>query len=129
VGAGPLFLRKGSTSITPIQPQIESRLASAEPDVEVLLAEVVGGGTLRVFIDHPDGVTLALCERVTMLLNDLREHYTLEVSSPGSRRPLTISASMVWATRARRSWLSRRRAAIIASAAGAPRVTAVAVGV
>jgi len=92
VGAGPLFLRKGSTSITPIQPQIESRLASAEPDVEVLLAEVVGGGTLRVFIDHPDGVTLALCERVTMLLNDLREHYTLEVSSPGSRRPLTKPA-------------------------------------
>src|SRR5438128_3136112 len=91
VGAGPLFLRKGSTSITPIQPQIESRLAS-EPDVEVLLAEVVGGGTLRVFIDHPDGVTLALCERVTMLLNDLREHYTLEVSSPGSRRPLTKPA-------------------------------------
>ena len=92
VGAGPLFLRKGSTSITPIQPQIESRLASAEPDVEVLLAEVVGGGTLRVFIDHPDGVTLALCERVTMLLNDLRELYTLEVSSPGSRRPLTKPA-------------------------------------
>ena len=75
--------------MTPIQPQIESRLASAEPDVEVLLAEVVGGSTLRVFIDHPDGVTLALCERVTMLLNDLREHYTLEVSSPGSRRPPT----------------------------------------
>ena len=48
-----------------IQTDIEERLADAEPEVEVLLAEVVGGRTLRVFIDHPDGVTLALCERVT----------------------------------------------------------------
>ena len=75
-----------------LQTDIETRLARSEPDVEVLLAEVVGGRSLRVFIDHPDGVTLALCERVTMLLNDLREHYTLEVSSPGSRRPLTKPA-------------------------------------
>src|SRR5207302_9990240 len=56
------------------------------------LAEVVGGRCLRVFIDHPDGVTLALCERVTMLLNDLRERYSLEVSSPGRERPLTKPA-------------------------------------
>ena len=75
-----------------LQADIEARLATAAPDVEVLLAVIAGGGTLRVFIDHPDGVTLALCERVTMLLNDLREHYTLEVSSPGSRRPLTKPA-------------------------------------
>jgi ribosome maturation factor RimP len=74
------------------QAEIERRLAHAEPDVEVLLAEVVGGNRLRVFIDHPDGVTLALCERVTMLLGDLREQYSLEVSSPGSERPLTKPA-------------------------------------
>lgn len=59
------------------------------PDVEVLLAEVLGGGTLRVFIDHPDGVTLALCEQVTGALSDLRDRYTLEVSSPGTERPLS----------------------------------------
>jgi ribosome maturation factor RimP len=58
----------------------------------VLLAEVVGGRCLRVFIDHPEGVTLALCERVTMMLSDLRERYSLEVSSPGSERPLTKPA-------------------------------------
>ena len=52
-------------STHPIQQEIEERLASAQPDVEVLLAEVVGGDTLRLFIDHPDGVTLALCEQVT----------------------------------------------------------------
>jgi ribosome maturation factor RimP len=74
-----------------LQSEIEEHLAASEPDVEVLLAEVVSTGapTLRVFIDHPDGVTLALCERVTALLPDLRERYALEVSSPGIERPLT----------------------------------------
>jgi ribosome maturation factor RimP len=72
-----------------IQADIEARLAVAEPDVEVLLAEVVGGSTLRLFVDHPDGVTLELCERVTHALEDLREDYALEVSSPGRKRPLT----------------------------------------
>ncbi|HLM85167.1 MAG TPA: ribosome maturation factor RimP [Solirubrobacteraceae bacterium] len=75
--------------MTTLQEEIESRLAEHEPDVEVLLAEVLGGRCLRVFIDHPDGVTLATCERVTVLLNDLRERYSLEVSSPGNERPLT----------------------------------------
>jgi ribosome maturation factor RimP len=78
--------------MTALQADIEARLGRYEPDVEVLLAEVLGGRSLRVFIDHPDGVTLALCERVTMLLGDLRESYSLEVSSPGSERPLTKPA-------------------------------------
>lgn len=72
-----------------IQSDIEARLATAEPDVEVLLAEVVGGHTVRVFIDHPDGVSLELCERVTHALPEVREHYSLEVSSPGTERPLS----------------------------------------
>ena len=72
-----------------LQTDIEARLAQAAPDVEVLLAEVVGGSTLRLFIDHPDGVTLDLCERVTHLLPEVRERYALEVSSPGRKRPLT----------------------------------------
>ena len=78
--------------MTPIQADIESRLALSDPDVEVLLAEVLGGRSLRVFIDHPGGVTLELCERVTLALNDLRERYSLEVSSPGTERPLTKPA-------------------------------------
>ena len=72
-----------------IQTDIEARLAACEPDVEVLLAEVLGGDTLRLFIDHPDGVSLGLCERVTHALADLRERYALEVSSPGIERPLS----------------------------------------
>jgi ribosome maturation factor RimP len=72
-----------------LQIEIETLLAQREPEVEVLLAELVGGGTLRVFIDHPDGVTLALCEQVTTALAELRERYALEVSSPGRERPLS----------------------------------------
>ncbi len=72
-----------------LQNDIEQRLAQSEPDVEVLLAEIVGGRCLRVFIDHPEGVTLEVCERVSAHLGDLRERYSLEVSSPGSERPLS----------------------------------------
>ena len=75
-----------------IQGDIEARLAIAEPEVEVLLAEVVGGDTVRLFIDHPGGVDLDLCERVTHHLGHVREHYALEVSSPGLQRPLTKPA-------------------------------------
>lgn len=78
--------------MTTLQADIERQLAEAEPDVEVLLAEVVPSPaqqTLRVFIDHPSGVTLGLCERVSAVLSELRERYALEVSSPGSERPLT----------------------------------------
>ena len=72
-----------------IQADIEAQLAQVEPQVEVLLAEVVGGTRVRLFIDHPDGVSLALCERVTRHLPSVREQYALEVSSPGVERPLS----------------------------------------
>ena len=72
-----------------IQTDIEARLSELEPEVEVLLAEVVGGRVVRLYIDHPEGVTLELCERVTNRLPELREKYALEVSSPGADRPLT----------------------------------------
>jgi ribosome maturation factor RimP len=72
-----------------IQERIEAVLATTQPDVEVLLAEVVGGDRVRLFIDHPSGVSLDLCERVTKDLNELREDYALEVSSPGTERPLS----------------------------------------
>jgi ribosome maturation factor RimP len=78
-----------SSSSADLQIEIEARLAASEPEVEVLLAEVVSAGTLRLFIDHPEGVTLELCERVSGHLNDYRDRYALEVSSPGQDRPLT----------------------------------------
>jgi ribosome maturation factor RimP len=72
-----------------VQSDIEAHLAQVEPDVEVLLAEVVGGGLVRLFIDHPQGVSLDLCERVSNHLAMVRETYALEVSSPGTERPLS----------------------------------------
>jgi ribosome maturation factor RimP len=75
--------------LEPTQHNIEERLASVEPDVEVLLVEQIPGGKVRLFVDHPNGVDLALCERVTDHLRELLSEYSLEVSSPGPERPLT----------------------------------------
>jgi len=82
------FMTEEIVSVTALQTEIEQRLSGTESDVEVLLAEI-SGFTLRLFIDHPDGVTLALCERVSGHLSDYRDRYALEVSSPGRDRPLT----------------------------------------
>jgi len=71
------------------QAQIEQRLASAMPRVEVLVCERVGNVRMRLVIDHPDGVDLDLCARVTSELRDMLEEVGLEVSSPGPERPLT----------------------------------------
>jgi ribosome maturation factor RimP len=67
---------------------IQQKIATADPQVEVLLVERPAPGRLRLFIDHPKGVDLALCERVTHELSDLLSEYSLEVSSPGPARPL-----------------------------------------
>jgi ribosome maturation factor RimP len=75
--------------VSELTPEIEARLNAAVPEIEVLLVEVVHRDTLRLFIDHPSGVTLALCEQVSGLLADYRDRYSLEVSSPGQDRPLT----------------------------------------
>ena len=75
--------------IKSLQTDIEQRLATVEPEVEVLACEQPGAERLRVFIDHPDGVDLALCERVTSHLRDLLADWGLEVSSPGPERPLS----------------------------------------
>jgi ribosome maturation factor RimP len=75
-----------------LQAEIEARLAEAAPDVEVLRADVIGGHTVELFIDHPGGVTLELCEEVTHLLPDVRERFALTVSSPGTQRPLSKPA-------------------------------------
>jgi len=72
-----------------VQTKIEEQLAAADPEVEVLACEEVGRDTLRLTIDHPTGVDLELCERVTNHLRDILVDYGLEVSSPGPRRPLT----------------------------------------
>jgi ribosome maturation factor RimP len=77
------------TELQQLQQTIESRLRGQEPEVELLALERPAAERLRVVIDRPDGVDIALCERVTGLLRDLLESYSLEVSSPGPERPLT----------------------------------------
>lgn len=73
---------------TNLQTDVETRLGQNMPEVEVLLVEVAAG-TLRITVDHPDGVTLGLCEQITHELSELRERFPIEVSSPGRERPLT----------------------------------------
>jgi ribosome maturation factor RimP len=72
-----------------IQADIEQRLASDEPEIELLACDRIAAERLRLVIDHPDGVDLDMCERVTNHLRDLLFDYGLEVSSPGPERPLT----------------------------------------
>lgn len=73
---------------------IETRLADAFPDVELVDVDVQGGGQARVtaYIDRPGGVDLALCEAVARALDDLRADHALDVSSPGLDRPLRTPA-------------------------------------
>jgi ribosome maturation factor RimP len=72
-----------------LQDKIEIRLAELDPEIELISLEHPAPDALRLYIDGPDGVDLALCERVTKHLRDLLIDYSLEVSSPGAERPLT----------------------------------------
>jgi ribosome maturation factor RimP len=68
-----------------LENEIQSQLSELDPDIDLLAVEQPGSDVLRLFIDHPDGVDLALCERVTHHLNHLRTEHALEVSSPGEK--------------------------------------------
>jgi ribosome maturation factor RimP len=60
----------------------------ALPEVDVLAVELLSPSRFCVFVDHPSGVDHALCQRVTDLLRDYLDRYSVEVSSPGLERPL-----------------------------------------
>ncbi len=72
-----------------LQETIEKRIDEFDPQLELIALERPAAERLRLYIDHPEGVDLGLCERVTKQLRDLLESYALEVSSPGVDRPLT----------------------------------------
>lgn len=79
------------------------RLAELRPEIE-RIADFAGcelwhvelkGGTLRLFLDKPEGVTLSDCEHVSKLVSAYldvvdfgKSRYVLEVSSPGLDRQL-----------------------------------------
>jgi len=71
--------------MTDLQQNIQQQLSDLDSELDVVALERPGNEALRIFIDHPDGVDLALCERVTKHLNHLLVDYTLEVSSPGPK--------------------------------------------
>jgi ribosome maturation factor RimP len=58
------------------------------PRIEVLAVELGGPDHITVYVDHPDGVDHALCERVTNELRSYLDTYRVDVSSPGLERPL-----------------------------------------
>jgi ribosome maturation factor RimP len=68
--------------------QVAEAVESTLPGVEVLAVELGGPELLWVYVDHPQGVDHALCERVTGVLTELRRQYAINVSSPGIERPL-----------------------------------------
>lgn len=77
------------SDLSELQTTIEVRIERFDPQVELIALERPAAETLRLYIDHPGGVDLGLCERVTNELRDLLEEWSLEVSSPGIDRPLT----------------------------------------
>ena len=86
----------GDELATLLEPTVE-RLGYELADLEVRL----GGksGTVRLFIDKPDGVGLEDCEKVSRAVSAVLDvedpvpsNYDLEVSSPGLDRKLTKAA-------------------------------------
>lgn len=75
-----------------LQREVTQLVSRALPGVEVLAVELNGRERFCVFVDHPQGVDHALCERVTHVLRSYLDDYTVEVSSPGADRPLRTRA-------------------------------------
>jgi len=75
-----------------LQREIARTVESAVPGVEVLALELNGKERFCVYVDHPQGVDHALCERVTDVLRPYLDTYSVEVSSPGFERPLRTRA-------------------------------------
>src|SRR5438552_15656418 len=71
-----------------LEQELAGRIEQRVPGTEVLAVELLGPDRFCVYIDHPEGVDHALCERVTRELDDYRREYTVDVSSPGFERPL-----------------------------------------
>ena len=83
----------GIELVSLLEPAIE-RLGFELSDLEAKLGGK--GGVVRIFIDHPDGISLDDCEKVSLAVSALLDvekplpgQYSLEVSSPGLDRKLT----------------------------------------
>jgi ribosome maturation factor RimP len=68
--------------------EVSLAVESGLPGVEVLAVELLSPERFCVYVDHPAGVDHGLCERVTHILRNHLDRYTIDVSSPGLERPL-----------------------------------------
>jgi ribosome maturation factor RimP len=71
-----------------LEREITERVGESLPGVEVLAVELTGPERFTVYVDRDGGVDHALCERVTRVLWDYLQRYSVDVSSPGLERPL-----------------------------------------
>ncbi|HXR60288.1 MAG TPA: hypothetical protein VN732_03070 [Solirubrobacterales bacterium] len=80
----------------PTEQELQQQLSGLDPEIDLVALEKPRTDALRLFIDHPQGVDLALCERVSKHLKHLLVDHSLEVSSPGpkyrDRRNATASS-------------------------------------
>lgn len=83
------FIAKARQLVEPVCDAEGMELVHAEYQTEP------GGKVLRLYIDKPDGVSLDDCVAISRQVSDLLDiyiegdqQYRLEVSSPGSNRPL-----------------------------------------
>jgi ribosome maturation factor RimP len=75
-----------------LQEQLTEKVEDRVPGTEVLAVELLAPDRFCVYVDHPQGVDHALCERVTRELDEYRRDYAIDVSSPGAERPLRTPA-------------------------------------
>ena len=101
----------GASETTAVRTATGGRLAELRPEIE-RIADSAGcdlwhvelkGGTLRLFLDRPEGVTLSDCEHVSKLVSAYldvvdfgKSRYVLEVSSPGLDRQLHRPRHYEW---------------------------------
>ena len=115
-----------------LQRDVTRMVEGALPGVDVLAVELTGKERFCVFVDHPQGVDHALCERVTNVLRPFLDEYSVEVSSPGFDRPLRTRDHFVRAVgrkvriktetgRARGEVLAAGEKSVQIAGAGAPR--------
>ncbi len=71
-----------------LQDEIAPRVEQDLPGVDVLAVELLTPTRFCVYVDHPAGVDHELCKSVTDVLRDYLRDYSVEVSSPGTARPL-----------------------------------------
>jgi ribosome maturation factor RimP len=92
-----------------LEHEIGARVEGDLDGVEVLAVELQSPDHFTVYVDHPAGVDHALCAKVTDVLRDYLREYTVDVSSPGSERPLRKPEHFVGAVGRRVKLRTRER--------------------